>query len=146
MELEDHTPTYFDPNVALINQSNVMQEAGFGEGPLLGTPFGTPINDTNAAYFQRFTMMQDGADMQQYLRFGTLLDPIVLGGNHFRYLRRPRLRIRSLALPDSARRLVTTFYYVTPDSTVNTDPTVTVNSYDQLANDPILAPIPTWPM
>ncbi len=26
--------------------------------------------------------------------------------------------------------------FVPPDSTVNTDPTVTVNSYDQLANDP----------
>lgn len=127
--------SYFDPNTALINQSNVMQEGGFGE-LVLGPPFDTPIKDTNAAYFQRFSMMQNGADMQQYLRFGTLFDPVLLGGAAFPLPTTPTTPYPQFAVTLSQPGAGTIFYYVTPDSTVNTDPTMTVNSYDQLANDP----------
>ncbi len=128
--------SFFDPNVSLINQSNVMQEAGFAENSLLPAPFSTPINDTNAAYFQRFTMMQDGADMNQYLRFGTIFDPALLTGTPFPLPFPPSTPNPLFGVVLQSVGGGPEFFFTPPDSTVNADPTVTVNSYDQLANDP----------
>jgi len=105
---------FFDPNVALINQANAMAEAGFTEGfSVNGVSIEQPISDTHEAFFPRFPMMQDGVDFQPLLKPGTLSTPPVIAPPPFPLP------------PDSS----------IPLTTVNDDPSVTVNTYDQLVND-----------
>ena len=110
---------FSDPNVALINHSNAMVEGGDNEGFIVGNlPTSLPISDTAAASFTRFNMMQDGFDVREFLRPGTLGNP-------------PIDAIPPFPLPPPS---LPTFF--PDDFTANDNPSVTTNSYDLLANDP----------
>ena len=118
-----------DSSVQLINQSNAMTEAGFNEGPseIAAGNFGNPISDTAMSFFPRFPMMQDGVNPQQYLRPGTLGNPPLL----FSFV--------NTTFPTPSKDPA---FFFPPDSTLNETPTNTVNSYDQLINDPDIGPNP----
>ncbi len=108
---------FFDPNVALVNQANAMVEAGFSESFIAGLTLANPISDSAAAHYARFPMMQDGTDFQPLLRPGTQGNPPVLFN--------PGFPIPPTGFPT----------FVPPVTTVNEDPNVTVNTYDQLVKD-----------
>ncbi len=117
---------FFDPNIALLNQANAMVEGGATESFLTAAAtVSQPINDQRAAYFTRFNMMQDGEDLHQLLTGGTLGNPPILATN-------PAFPLPPPGFP----------FYVYPDTTINEDPNVTVNTYDQLVNDPDIGPSP----
>ncbi len=118
-----------DSSVQLINQSNAMTEAGFNEGQseIAAGNFGNPISDTAMSFFPRFPMMQDGVNPQQYLRPGTLGNPPLL----FSFVN------TTFPIPSKDPA-----FFFPPDSTLNETPTNTVNTYDQLINDPDIGPNP----
>ena len=69
------------------------------------------------AFFPNFPMMQDGTDFQPLLRQGVLGNPPVLFSQQFPF--------------DTHNPT----FFVPADSTINEDPSVTVNTYLQLVND-----------
>jgi hypothetical protein len=118
---------FFDSNVQLLNQSNAMVEGGFNEDVFIPGFNNTPISDTQAMFFPRFPMMQDGTDFNPLLRPGTLGNPPVLFGYN------------NLTFPLPGQE---PGFFLPPDSTINDIPTVTTNSYDELALDPDIGPNP----
>jgi hypothetical protein len=128
---------FIDPNVQLLDQSNAMVEGGFYE-----TVSGEPtISDTNAASFTNFPMMQDGENLAPLLQPGVLGSAAILGTPDF-----------PLPPEDTSFPLDGVFITATgvpggnpftfPDGLLNSDPSVTVNEYTQLINDPDIGPNP----
>jgi hypothetical protein len=130
---------FTDPNVTLLNQSNAMVEGGFFE-----TTYGLPtISAQNSAYFNNFPMMQDGEYLQPLLQPGVLGQsaiegvptfPLPPGDTSFSLLQDGVFIEALVPVGDSQ--------FTFPDATMNTDPSNTVNSYQQLANDPDIGPNP----
>jgi len=128
---------FIDPNVQLLDQSNAMVEGGFYE-----TVSGTPtISDTNSAYFNNFPMMQDGENLAPLLQPGVLGSAAILGTPLF------PLPPQDTTFPLDGVNVFEAgvpggnpFYF--PDGLLNSDPSVTLNEYTQLINDPDIGPNP----
>ena len=112
---------FFDSNVTLINQASAMPEAGFTEGSTIdGLSVSLPISDTQPAYFPNFSTMQVGLDFNAFLKNPTPGNPAELFNEPFPLP--PLTEDSTVTLP--------------PTFSVNTDPTDTVNLYQEMANDP----------
>lgn len=123
---------FSDPNVGLLNQSNAMAEGGLFEDA--GIP---SISDTRAMSFNNFPMMQNGPNFAPMLAPGVLGQAALLGVPQFPLPPQDTsFNLSGDGVTISETIVPNTSPFVFPDATLNEDPSVTVNTYQQLVNDP----------
>jgi hypothetical protein len=123
-EVEDGTrgisTQYHDADTRLINQSHAMVEGGWTEFFIDNfSPDGIShrINPNEAQYFSRYNMMQNGTDFQKLMKNPLLGNPSPV------FI--PGFPLPPPNFPD--------FWF--PDTSINVNPNITLNTYDYLVND-----------